>query len=66
MKEGQRLEYDQGCEPATPFFTVGVLVEFEGTQVSHAHPPTTESEYLLDSMDIFQESGELGRFSPMN
>ncbi|ROL42589.1 hypothetical protein DPX16_13996 [Anabarilius grahami] len=59
-------ESDLGCEQATQSIAVGVLVEFEGMEVSHAHPPATESEYQLDLLDIFQEPGELDPCYLMN
>ncbi|XDV25637.1 hypothetical protein PO909_029523 [Leuciscus waleckii] len=46
-----------------PAHTPGQTLRME---VSHAHPPATESEYQLDAKDIFQESGEWDPFSPMN
>lgn len=48
--EPEQSEPDQVCEPAEPSIANGVLVNFEGSQVSPAHPPSIENEFLAETL----------------
>ncbi|ROL41951.1 hypothetical protein DPX16_9214 [Anabarilius grahami] len=48
--ESEQRAPDQVCEPAEPSIAEGVLVDFEGSEVSPTHPPATESEFFADTL----------------
>ncbi|ROL45369.1 hypothetical protein DPX16_4710 [Anabarilius grahami] len=57
--EPEQRGTDQVCEPAVPSVAEGILVEYEGMEVSPTQPPATESEFLVNSGDIFSDLEEV-------
>lgn len=63
--EPRQRVHDQVCEPALLSNVEGALVEYNGIEVSPAHPLTTESEFLVTELENCFDFGEVDCLPPL-